>query len=377
MKRLAFVSLVLFATGCFDFDAAYKKYCEGGKCSDAGSGGGAGGGTGGGVGGGSGGGGDDGGAGGGVGGGSGGGAGGGAGGGGGGGSGGGSGLDAGLDAGMDAGVDAGCLGWGKSCSAEGQCCATSDAGLPMACGRANYCQDMATDCREGGASCSGDGQCCTGKCDTGRCTVCGMSGDSCTTGTDCCVGYVCQGGQCSGSTGSVGARCSSSEVCTDHWCDPTDAGMANDGVCRMPAACGGSGSTMISACCAGLTSDGAKCCMPDGAFCYYSTDCCGGSCLGGRCSTMSQGPSGARCFNSNYCLGRNLCDPSNGICMNRWCLPPGLNPYTGCCRWQTYPGLCYFEDGGTCLIPGSPTANPAQCCGGLASSGYCTSVQLF
>lgn len=100
MKRLvALALLTLGLAGCFDFDAAYATYCDGGRC---GAGGGAGGGSGGGGGGG-----DDGGAGGGTGGGLGGGTGGGTGGGMGGG--GGGDVDAGMDAGVDAGMpDAGC-----------------------------------------------------------------------------------------------------------------------------------------------------------------------------------------------------------------------------------------------------------------------------
>lgn len=101
MKRLVALALLgLGFSGCFDFDAAYATYCDGGRC---GAGGGSGGG---GM--------DDGGSGGGTGGGMGGGSGGGVGGGAGGGAGGGggdvdAGTDAGVDAGLpDAGVDAGC-----------------------------------------------------------------------------------------------------------------------------------------------------------------------------------------------------------------------------------------------------------------------------
>ncbi len=367
MKRTLLLATFVLGAGCFNFEAAYQNYCDGGRCTATGGGGGGGTHTGGGssFGGGEGGGvatgGGSGSTGGGV------------------ATGGGQGTGGGTATGGGSGRDAGCLGYGATCSTEGECCAAGDGGLPLACSRNNYCQDVAPDCRNEGYTCSGDGQCCSQKCSSGRCAACGADGDSCTSAANCCAGSACVSGLCSSSNGAAnGARCQGSDICQSEWCDARDAGP-NDGVCTDPNATGnactpaGVAATTL-ACCAGLT-QGTTCCMPDQTWCYHDTECCSGNCYGGRCGP--QPGRGHRCESSGNCLGENLCDPVNGICENRWCLPAGRNLYTGCCKWLNYPGPCIFPDAGSCLIPGTPTSNAASCCSGTISGGYCDAVQLF
>jgi hypothetical protein len=367
MKRVMVGAVLALGTGCFNFESAYQSYCDGGRCvGTTGGGSNTGGGstaTGGGnaTGGGS------------------------STGGGaatGGGSAGGGAATGGGSAGGGAGRDAGCLGYGATCTAEGDCCATSDAGLPMACSRNNYCQDVAPDCRNEAFTCSRPEQCCSHTCTNGKCAACGSAGDSCTSAATCCAGSACVAGKCSDSLGAAnGERCQGSDICQSEWCDARDAG-SNDGVCTDPGtACTPAGVAATTlACCPGLT-QGATCCMPDLTWCYHGSECCSGECWNGRCGP--QPGTHGRCDNSANCTGRiNLCDPVNSICTNRWCLPAGLNAFSGCCRWASDSSPCVFADGGVCLLPGIQTSNAASCCSGrlytpTTGPTECDAVQLF
>jgi hypothetical protein len=124
--------------------------------------------------------------------------------------------------------------------------------------------------------------------------------------------------------------------------------------------------------------------MPEATWCHYDAQCCSGNCAGGRCLATVQPATADRCVGGPYCSGRDLCDPVNGICLNRWCLPANFNAYSGCCRWSTGSDSCHFTDGGSCILPGNQAgASAASCCSGTTyttgtpARTYCDSVQLF
>ncbi len=71
-----------------------------------------------------------------------------------------------------------CLDFGSSCSADGQCCATTlvnGTAYPLACSRIHYCQIASPYCLADKSFCTSSDQCCTGSCDSVKhqCAVCG------------------------------------------------------------------------------------------------------------------------------------------------------------------------------------------------------------
>lgn len=292
------------------------------------------------------------------------------------------------------GGGASCLGFGALCSVEGQCCETSDAGLPMACSRNNWCQDTARDCRNDGFTCSRDEQCCNGVCSGGRCALSAAPAEACENGRQCNPWYTTY--SCAFDGGSVGtctsaretgSSCASAAFCASGLCDATGDGGVFSASCQTPAGCTPLKQSPTEAgCCAGLVevSDAgygvAKCLLPDDAWCQYGSECASGDCYGYRCRS-GQPSRGDRCHMTANCAGAtNYCDPVNGICTNRWCLPPGLNAYAGCCA-ITSTHVCSFSDAGACYLPGFQTSTATQCCSGRTfSSGgttYCDGVQFF
>lgn len=345
MKRvlLACAAMVVMV-GCFDFDHAWAVYCDGGHCGDGGA---TGGGSGGGVG-------------------TGGATGGGAGT-------GGAAVGGGSGGGTGGGTGA-CLGYGAVCAHEGDCCASSDAGLPMACSRNFYCEDMAPDCRADGFSCSADAQCCGRQCEGGVCKIAGSYNAPCARATDCRLELVCLPNGTCDSAVDAGERCVASEFCATSFCAALDAGSL-DGVCQPATGCGALGASPAPDCCPGLQDVGGTCKQSDGAWCYYDSSCASGNCQGGRCGPAPASNHHARCFGSGTCPGADYCDPVNGLCVERWCLPAGLNAWSGCCRSDGYQ--CKFADAGVCTMPGVASSNGPKCCVGTASNGHCDPVMFW
>ncbi len=367
MKRLSVALVALSFSACFDFDKAYDAFCDGGRCSGGADA-----------------------------------------------SGGGMQADASIDSGVDSGAqdsgtadagsgdsgapdsgatDAGpsCGVWGSTCSGLGQCCATSDAGLPMTCGRSNYCLETPTDCKQGLAVCSGNSECCTNRCENGRCTVQGLgsSSQACLTGADCAAGYNCDAtGHCANDA-TLGNQCNNSDSCESSslWCDLRPDAGPHTGICTdtdggLPGggACGALRSPDTANCCPGLeavTSGPMQGCRQSlGSWCYYNDSCASGYCRGWRCVANNTVPPGGRCTYSDDCGTGYFCDPTTAACVKRWCLPPGLNAYSGCCN-LTISGLCVFADNTSCVIGNVTETNSARCCSGAIDTGRCTSTYLF
>jgi hypothetical protein len=282
-------------------------------------------------------------------------------------------------------MDAGCGVFGSTCSGNGQCCPTttvSAASYSMACSRIDRCQIASSDCLEEAFHCSNDDQCCAGKCTAGKCASCGASGDPCSAARNCCSGYLCgSNGQCVDSdvgAGSNDGRCTSSPVCAGGFCDLPDASFP-EGTCRDPsdAGCVGLRSPPgLGTCCPGLQT-GATCCLPQSAWCYYSSDCCSGNCTGNRCTAAATVAIGEHCENSNDCASSDqYCDPATRVCTDRWCYGSIGTPYVGCCVIRG--SICTFEDAGACILPFFHSTTDAKCCSGARdTAGDCVAVQIF
>jgi hypothetical protein len=290
-------------------------------------------------------------------------------------------VDAGAspaDAGTKADAGVTCLGWGSSCAGQ-DCCATSDAGIRMACSRNNLCQEYAPDCRETGFDCTGNSQCCNSRCEAGRCAVCQNQAGPCSAATDCCPGYSCGADKkCTYAATLLadGARCNSSGFCQNKFCDLADAGP-HDGICTQPTTCSPLGSALSGVCCPGLETVGSNCCLPTDAWCEYGSDCCTGNCLGRRCSAASSAGIGERCLGASQCLGLlTICDPVGFTCSERLCLPIGKNLFSGCCTLIS-ADVCRFDNGSSCLVGGAGSTDRTACCSGQISAGNCTAEQYY
>ncbi len=266
--------------------------------------------------------------------------------------------------GTGGGASVDCRQWGESCSAEGQCCAVSNLGSPMACSRADRCQEHAPDCREAFFTCSSGTQCCTGTCQGGRCSDYGAT---CTTALECPNDEACTpAGTCG--TGPNLSKCVSAEGCTSKWCD-RDGGVT--GVCRTPVGC--VGHRMTGTCCPGLelSVPSGECREKLGTPCSYITTCASENCLGARCvdaSVIPPIPVGQRCGRSASECATTFCDPIGSICTERFCIPEGSPaPWFGCC--ESNGGQCDFIDGGSCILPYEQNVNAAACCSGATRSG--------
>ncbi len=298
-------------------------------------------------------------------------------------------VDAGVfDAGrIDAGpVDAGCRGYGQACGG-GDCCAKSDAGISMACGRNNLCDEYAPDCRESGFDCTTPDACCGRRCESGRCAICMGQGEGlCTKATDCCPGYSCKANNICTYAGTgmpLGDRCYSASVCDSSmgavYCDPRDAGP-NDGVCKLADTCDGLGVTGTN-CCPGLDAGAnGKCCLDRGSWSNYASNCCSGESIGNRCTDTVTAYSGERCFSGGQCAGNNICNPVGLVCTGHLCMPQGLNLFFGCCN-TTSTKACRFPDGRSCLLVGGTTNDANNCCSGITTglppNLVCTEIAFY
>jgi hypothetical protein len=326
-RSLAGVVAVVLLAACDDFDKDLAQYCtvHPDQCVDSGSGGGAGGGSG------------------------------------------------------------GCGDFGAACSKEGDCCATTTINgtpYPLGCGRINYCEVVAPDCRAKGETCSDAGQCCSASCRGGRCDDCFAENTPCTSAYNCCQGAVCgNDGACHAAglgSGPVGGSCKSSSDCNLGWCEK-DGGAA--GFCQDPTThtCKGLQAMTPPMCCAGLSPSADGCCQSLGEWCNSGFDCCSGSCTGGRCAPDSTASLGGRCDNSAECKGIDFCDPVGQACTDRWCFRSAATPYAGCCVFSSTGTVCQFPDGGSCILPGGQSATAGKCCSGQFDTDgiSCSAVVIF
>jgi hypothetical protein len=131
---------------------------------------------------------------------------------------------------------------------------------------------------------------------------CKRNGKNCTRGTQCCNGN-CSGGTCQAQTTTTtttstttsttsttttpacipsGSRtpCTTDTQCCSGICNPLNSGPCD--VCRYP---GGSCANGEPCCFNGICRNDGTCCGPPGVSCFFSEDCCGGTCDGAGTSS--------------------------------------------------------------------------------------------
>lgn len=245
------------------------------------------------------------------------------------------------------GVDGAIPGQGGTnftCGVEGDTCATG----ANCC--TNLCDTVTKKCLPGVTSCSGEGSsckvstdCCNMKCDTAtlKCKTgtCIADNQTCTDSADCC-GQSCVGGVCK----------PLNNVC-----------LTAGNPCEVTAAVDGSNNN----CCSGLCAGG-KCvlgssfCIQPGDACSRNTDCCGG-----WCSKASASDILGVCQNIDTTSAGNckhdgeLCGDECGECCSRSCAPWALTGVHVC-----QPGL-------GCKILNSLCVDTKQCCGGDTGDVTC------
>jgi len=267
---------------------------------------------------------------------------------------------------------------GEECSASSECCS----------GRCEenelgdfYCQP-GSGCAVEGDLCDLDADCCSGVCgDDGRCPIlaeCQTVGELCTGFHECCSGVCADPGTgtsvCQHAPGcrSIGEIChENSDCCGDDCVEADVSGLMR---CLKPAGClaagevcGGSAFGNSYNCCpSGPTGGSLLCldtaigitrcfgegtnetCLPDGAECSFSDECCGGFCL--PIDDTGTLVCGAQCVElGGTCTAHaDCCD--NMVCEDEVCQ---INPYE-------------------CAPIGAACEEPEDCCSGDCLGGTCT-----
>ncbi|HEY3451205.1 MAG TPA: hypothetical protein VGK67_32910 [Myxococcales bacterium] len=272
--------------------------------------------------------------------------------------------------------------------------ATADTGLGGGGGDGAVpaCLNLGESCTSGVAPLCCDGRLCVQQGDGGAvCSaeqLCGSSGTTCTTATDCCS-LNCSGGQCVGATcktigtacGGAGECCSG--VCTSGSCAaipnatckslgetcaravppaPTDAGAPLLDDAGLPIVPDTGTPAPAEDCCSGNCAGGrcvrASACSTAGDICYEALDCCNGTCNiaatggPGTCAAGLTVPGGTGCT-----IGGELCDDSGGCC-SHMCLDLGSGVQT-----------CVL--GGGCRERGEICQQTEECCGNDTSNVVC------
>jgi hypothetical protein len=160
--------------------------------------------------------------------------------------------------------------------------------------------DASVVCGLFGQPCAAGGDCCSGVCDPqGGCTVnpttCSQAGTSCSANTDCCS-TSCVSGVCQSACTADNGSCSSNGECC--------GGQCNGGKCvPLNTSCKTDGNpcTANGECCGAFCNAGGTCgngswCVINGNSCAHDAECCGGICTiasGGTIGTCGQPNPGA------------------------------------------------------------------------------------
>jgi len=164
---------------------------------------------------------------------------------------------------------------------------------------------------------------------------------------------------------SAGASCKENEECCSGSCDE------KSGVCGSSIqACGRSGDECTASLdCCGLSCLVGRCadaCTSDGDSCKDDGECCGGSCADGSCTplNLSCKTAGNTCTDNGDCCS-TLC--ADGICAlgASYCVQKGDVCRSGsdCCT-----GVCNSADGASVGICGDAPAGPSNCSAGAAGT---------
>ncbi len=243
--------------------------------------------------------------------------------------------------------------------------------------------DLLTDpanCGMCGNACSPGLDCCGGTCTdtTSAMTSCGSCGHMCGSGQDCCGGACVDTGSDAMSCGACGHACGDGQACCGGTCVDTrvDEGncggcgtscasgeMCCGGTCGSPDACSGctpdcaSGRSCCSGSCANLSSDTANC-GSCGHACAAGDLCCGGTCVAE--GVMNCGACGTVCTTGQLCCGGTCVDDNEAHC--------------GACGTTCAGSDCCCD--GTCLDVQTSSADCGACgmsCGTgmICSAGHC------
>jgi len=198
----------------------------------------------------------------------------------------------------------------------------------------------ASSCIEFATPCQADDTCCSEggfpvSCRDGFCLPpCGVPGEPCATGGGCCPGMACD---------------QPSQFCyAPDFCAPPGGACGNPN----PGSCCTFG---IDIPCNGNA--GGRCCLNDNKDCVFDSQCCNGSCKGGKCGTACTASGGACVGNA---LGTSPCCAATETCIDGLKLLAEPNEAGTCgvrCRVRTE----------TC------TQSPNSCCQGLPcnATGHC------
>ena len=218
----------------------------------------------------------------------------------------------------------------------------------MLCDTGLHCSKVGNCCGVSGFSCNTPSECCLGlNCTGGKC--CSNTGSACTKASDCCAGLICDAmntcNKPTGNCGDVNQMCCTGNMCTSGNTCGTD---------MMCHACGANGQTCCSStpkCNTGLACGTNGMCGPDcgtagkpccttGTQCQSPLTCNSGTCgtAGGVAGTLG-----------NACLPMNMCNS-------------GLTCISGKCQMQQ-----------TCNTVGQPCCTGDVCQNGLQcdESGHC------
>ena len=309
------------------------------------------------------------------------------------------------------------------CKVAGDLCSSGNECCTFVCDGTGHCGS--TQCISDNMACSSDSSCCGGKCSTPTdgaprtCvplnTTCRTSGNTCTTGADCCSSY-CSGGFCSSTPSfctQTGDVCSTDAECCGGVCNIAAGSIL--GTCSIAPAPGSGGCTPAGQVCSAVVNDAGA--PVDGGSIQCGGNCCSRSCapFGPTGVDVCQAPSGCRpvgeiCREDSDCCGSasdpggskgdstcnkgTLADggvPEFGRCdQGTGCQAAGTvcrlaatscNASDNCCNTkggpdvQTHPWLCQQDDVG---IPrctqvgdcsdagpkaGLPCSTSADCCG--------------
>ncbi len=244
--------------------------------------------------------------------------------------------------------------------------ATVSAGAPAVAGEANGGAAGAVtgpifrlDCGLFGDACDGGGDCCSGICTDGACSSrvmeCGLPGESCGASTDCC-NLSCVDSECSADACTAdGEACAEDGDCCSGTCGADGACVPLNTACRTagnPCTDVGPNSTQ---CCSGLCGEDGTCsrggsfCVQVGDICRSSGECCTAECvLGdngvGTCAAIDIGAANCDTVEGMLC---NDC----GGCCSRVCAP----------NWRTGVMVCQPARG--CRVMGDLCREDTDCCG--------------
>jgi hypothetical protein len=247
---------------------------------------------------------------------------------------------------------------------EGSCVPCLPDGAAVTNGDETICcsgavNDAGQCCGEAGATCAASLCCAAGAtCDEAlTCQPCLAEGQGSQTpdGADCCSGAANSAGQC---CGEIGATCAASLCCAD-------GANCNGETCQPCLAEGEDSFNFDGAeCCSFAENSSGLCCGEVGASCAASLCCADGArCDGQTCQPclaegeVSQKLDGADCCSGSANDAGQCCGGVGDFCATSLCCANGA-----ICDGQ----ICFG-----CLVGGSATTHPTECCSGSAENGVC------